>query len=183
MKYKSILKNGLIIFLPLILGGICSILINTKEYQSFNKPPLSPPGIVFPIVWSVLYLLIGISFYLAKKGNSNDKIDLIYYLGLAFNLIWPFIFFNFKFYFIGAMWIVLIIIFLVRLMILYFKVNKIAVYLQIPYLLWLCFALYLNIGVYILNWCKKNSIFFNAILSYPSKRITTPSSKRRILYF
>lgn len=151
MKYKIFFKNALTIFLPLLLGGICSILIKTKEYQSFNKPPLSPPGIVFPIVWSILYILMGISFYLSKKKEENDKINSTYYLGLAINLIWPFIFFNFNLYFIAALWIVLIIIMLIKLMVLYSKVNKLSTYLQIPYLLWLCFALYLNIGVFILN--------------------------------
>ncbi len=151
MKYKSILKNGLTIFLPLILGGICSIFIKTKEYQSFSKPPLSPPGIVFLIVWSILYILMGVSFYLSKRKTNDDKISSTYYLGLAINLIWPFIFFNFNLYLLGAIWIVLIIMLLIKLMILYFKVDKIATYLQIPYLLWLCFALYLNIGVFILN--------------------------------
>lgn len=151
MNIKNIIKDGFIIFLPLILGGICSIFINTSEYKSFYRPPLSPPGIVFPIVWSILYILMGLSFYLSKRKADDKQINLTYYLGLVINLIWPFIFFNFKLYFLGAIWIVFIIITLVRLIILYNKVNKVSAYLQIPYLLWLCFALYLNIGVFILN--------------------------------
>lgn len=151
MKYKKWIINGLTIFLPLILGGITSIFIKTKEYKSFNKPVLSPPGIVFPIVWSILYVLIGISYFLVKRKSDRKDIKINYYLGLLVNFIWPFLFFNFKLYFVGFLWIILIIYLLIKLMIKYFTVDKKACYLQIPYLLWLCFALYLNVGVFILN--------------------------------
>lgn len=151
MKYINYLKNALIIFLPLILAGITSPFIMTNRYKSLVRPPLSPPGWVFPVVWSILYLLMGISYYMAKNSIRDCKTKVIYYLGLAVNLMWSFIFFNFEIYFLAAVWIGLILGLLIYLMAQYYQIKKGSAYLQIPYFIWLLFALYLNIGVFILN--------------------------------
>lgn len=151
MKTNNKLIKLLDIFLPLILGGICSIFIKTNVYKSLVRPPLAPPGWIFPVVWSILYLLMGISFYMAKNEVSDDKMKVNYYIGLAVNLAWPFIFFNARLYLLGALWIVLIIGLLISLLARYYQIKKKAAYLQLPYFFWLLFALYLNIGVVILN--------------------------------
>lgn len=145
MKY---IKKYLPIFIPLILGTIIGLIINTDSYATINKPILSPPSIVFPIVWSILYLIIGYSYY--KSSRSND-INKVYYIQLIINLTWSIIFFNFKLYFIAIIWIMVLIYFVIKMIKLFYKDNKTLGYINIPYLIWLLFALYLTISVYLLN--------------------------------
>lgn len=139
------------IVIPLGLGIITSLLIKTNMYDVINKPELSPPKIVFPIVWTILYILLGISNYLINKNGKKEVPNLIYYIGLGINLIWPFIFFNLKEYLIALIWLIILIVFVVTMIIEYFKINKLSAYLQIPYIIWLLFALYLNYQVFLLN--------------------------------
>lgn len=139
------------IIIPLGLGIIASLLIKTDMYNVINKPELSPPKIVFPIVWTILYILLGISNYLINKNGKKEVPNLIYYIGLGINLIWPFIFFNLKEYLIALIWLIILIVFVVTMIIEYFKINKLSAYLQIPYIIWLIFALYLNYQVFLLN--------------------------------
>lgn len=139
------------IIIPLGLGIITSLLIKTDMYNVINKPELSPPKIVFPIVWTILYILLGISNYLINKNGKKEVPNLIYYIGLGINLIWPFIFFNLKEYLIALIWLTILIVFVVTMIIEYFKINKLSAYLQIPYIIWLIFALYLNYQVFLLN--------------------------------
>lgn len=145
MKY---IKKYLPIFIPLILGTIIGLIINTDSYSTINKPILNPPSIVFPIVWSILYLIIGYSYY--KSSRSND-INKVYYIQLIINLTWSIIFFNFKLYFIAIIWIMVLIYFVIKMIKLFYKDNKLLGYINILYLIWLLFALYLTISVYLLN--------------------------------
>ena len=145
LKY---IKKYFPIFLPLILGTIIGLIINTDSYATINKPILSPPSIVFPIVWSILYLIIGYSYY--KSSRSND-INKVYYIQLIINLTLSIIFFNFKLYFIAIIWIMVLIYFVIKMIKLFYKDNKLLGYINIPYLIWLLFALYLTISVYLLN--------------------------------
>ncbi len=136
------------LFLPLILGTIVGLIINSSEYISLNQPPLAPPSILFPIIWSILYLLMGISYNLTSKTKD---IKFIYYLQLIFNYLWNFIFFAFEMRFLAIIWIIILIFLVIIMIIRFYKDNKLSGYLQIPYLIWLLFALYLSIGIYILN--------------------------------
>ena len=147
----NIKKIALYILIPLGLGFITSLLIKTDLYNEIIKPEFSPPKIVFPIVWTILYILLGLSNYLINKDKKEEVKNLIYYIGLAINLIWPFIFFNAKEYFLALIWLVLLIFFVILMIIEYFKKNELAAYIQIPYILWLIFAFYLNYNVFILN--------------------------------
>lgn len=147
----NIKKIALYILIPLGLGFITSLLIKTDLYNEIIKPEFSPPKIVFPIVWTILYILLGLSNYLINKDKKEEVKNLIYYIGLAINLIWPFIFFNAKEYLLALIWLVLLIFFVILMMIEYFKKNELAAYIQIPYILWLIFAFYLNYNVFILN--------------------------------
>lgn len=142
------MKKLITIFLPLILGGIVGFLTNIDIYSEYTNPPLSPPGIVFPIVWSVLYLLMGISYEISSK---NKEIKFFYYLQLIFNYLWTFIFFTFKLKFLAIIWIIILVILVIYMIKAFYKDNKLSAYLQIPYLIWLLFATYLTIGIYILN--------------------------------
>ena len=146
------MKNFLRIFLPLILGGIVGFVINGFiDYTELVKPPLAPTKIFFPIAWSIIYLLMGISYYLYRK-DFNDKTTIkLYYIQLIVNLLWSIIFFVFKLRFISIIWIILLDILVILTIKSFKKYNKISSYLFIPYLIWSLFATYLTIGIYILN--------------------------------
>lgn len=144
------LKNYFYILLPIILGSIVGLITSKYiDYQYLNKPLLSPPKILFPIMWSIIYILLGISYYLYKK--RNDKTPYLYYIGLFVNLIWSIIFFIFELRFISVLWIILLDILVYLTLKEFKKVNKISFYLNIPYFIWCLFATYLTIGIYILN--------------------------------
>ena len=140
------------IFFPLLIGGIVGLLIsNSIDYQNLIQPPLAPPSILFPIAWTILYLLIGISYYLFRKSNNNLKTISIYYLQLFFNALWSIIFFMWKMRFFSIIWILILVLLIIILIFQFYKDKKVAAYLLIPYLLWVIFATYLNIGIYMLN--------------------------------
>ena len=149
-KKVEIIKS---ILIPVIIGGITGFLIsNFIDYNLINKPPLSPPSIVFPIIWTILYILMGTSYGILKTNNLIDKeTNLIYYTQLLVNITWPIVFFVFKWRFISIIWIILLLALVTYMSINFYKKNKIAGLLQIPYILWTIFATYLTIGVYILN--------------------------------
>lgn len=148
MKQK--LLNAFYIFLPITLGSLVGLLIsNFMDYEILIKPPLAPPKIVFPIAWSIIYLLMGISYYFYKR-RTNDK-NLIYYIQLIVNLLWSIIFFILKWRFISILWIILLDYLVILTMKKFKEYNKVSVYLFIPYLLWILFATYLTIGIFILN--------------------------------
>ena len=139
--------------MPICIGFLIGINSNISAYQVINKPFLSPPGIVFPIVWSILYILLGISSVIIYNSNNKYKNNalLVYFLGLFFNFIWSLIFFNLKGYLLAYIDLILIIIFTIRTILLFNKINKLSAYLLLPYFFWLIFAMYLNLGVYLLN--------------------------------
>lgn len=144
--------KGLQIFLPLILGSLVGLLINSSmDYANLNQPPLSPPGIVFPIAWSILYLLMGIGYYLYRQDYKDNKTIVLYYLNLFFNLTWTFIFFVFKLRGLSILWIIILIGIVLLLIKEFWQTKRASAHCFIPYLLWLIFATYLNIGIFILN--------------------------------
>lgn len=141
---KNLIKN---ILIPVIMGGIIGLIINPfMNYQDLNKPPLSPPGIIFPIVWTILYIIMGYSFY--KQDEQNKT---IYYTQLVVNGLWSIFFFVFKWYLFSFIWIILLIILVIIMIKEFYKVNKLSGLINIPYLIWLIFAAYLSFGVYLLN--------------------------------
>ena len=149
---KDKILNTLRIFLPLILGGIIAFIIkDTIDYTSLNQPPLAPPKITFPIVWTILYFLIGLSYYLYRKENKTRETIILYCIGLFLNLTWTILFFLLKLRLLSIFWITLLIGFTWFLISNYKDQNKISAYLLYPYLIWLIFAAYLNIGIYLLN--------------------------------
>lgn len=147
------IKRIIYSLLPLIGGAIVGLITSGyMDYQDMVKPPLSPPGIIFPIVWTILYILMGISYFLATKNNENNKeLDQIYLLQLLVNFMWPIIFFVLEMYFTAFLWIILLLILVIVMIKELLKVNKVSGYLQIPYLIWLLFATYLNLGITLLN--------------------------------
>ena len=140
-----------------LVGAVSSLLSGnfSSFYSELTRPPLSPPGIIFPIVWVILYAIMGISAYMVYVSDSdedeNKKTLGLYAVQLFVNFMWSIVFFRFEQ--IGAALAVLILlIILVAMMILTFwQIRPLAGYLNIPYLIWLIFATYLNIGILILN--------------------------------
>ena len=141
------------ILIPVILGGLVGLIISGSiDYNSLEKPFLSPPSIVFPIAWTILYILMGISYGILDVNSLVDsKINFIYYLQLFVNLLWPIAFFVLKWRLFSFIWILLLALLIIIMIMKFYKKNKIAAFLQIPYLLWTLYATYLNLFVYILN--------------------------------
>lgn len=139
------------IIILLITFGIAllpTIFINF-DTDSLVKPLFFPPKILFPIVWTILYFLMSISLYLSSKYNKN--LYKVYGIQLILNSLWSPLFFMFKTYLFSTIELLILIIF-VTIMIEEMKLeNKLSAYLQIPYFIWLLFALYLNVSIYILN--------------------------------
>ena len=147
------IKRIIYSLLPIVGGVLVGLIISGyMNYGDIIKPPLSPPSYIFPIVWTILYILMGISYFIATKDNENDKeLNQIYILQLLVNFFWPIIFFVLKMYFTAFFWIILLLILVIIMIKELLKINKISGYLQIPYLMWLLFATYLNIGIFLLN--------------------------------
>lgn len=150
---NNIIKNIFYLFLPIILGGLTGFIISDFiDYELLIKPPLSPPKILFPIAWSIIYILMGISYYLLKKNNKNTKIEsIIYYIQLTINILWSIIFFILKTRLFATIWIILLDIIVIYMLYIFYKKEKLSTYLNLPYLIWILFATYLTIGFYILN--------------------------------
>ena len=141
------------IIVPLTVGGIVGWIISGfMDYNSLEKPFLSPPSIMFPIVWTILYVLMGISYGILKDNNLNDKTtSIIYYVQLGVNALWPIAFFVLKWRLFAFVWIIFLVFLVGTMVIQFYEKNKISGLLQIPYLLWSLFASYLNISNYLLN--------------------------------
>lgn len=150
---KKFLYSLFYLFFPLIIGGIVALLIrNNIDYNILNKPIFAPPKIIFPIAWTIIYFLLGISYYLYKKDyKENSFTDKLYYLALFVNALWSIIFFLWKLRFLAILWIILLDILVITLLIIFFNKKPISAYLNIPYLIWILFATYLTIGIYFLN--------------------------------
>lgn len=143
----------LYILTPLIGGSIVGLIINKSiDYNYLVNPPLSPPSYLFPIVWSILYLLIGISYYIYRKNNNDNLLTIkLYYIQLILNYLWSIIFFTLKLRTLAVIWIIVLAITIIYLMIRFYKEERTSFYLFIPYILWVLFATYLNIGIVVLN--------------------------------
>lgn len=141
------------ISIPVLVGVVIGILISgSMDYNSLEKPFLAPPSIVFPIVWTVLYVLMGVSYGILKDRSLVDSnIDFIYYLQLFVNALWPIAFFIFKWRLFAFFWIILLAILVAIMIVRFYQKDKISGLLQIPYLLWTLFATYLNLSIYLLN--------------------------------
>lgn len=145
------------IALPLIVGWISSLITqgSMEVFETINKPYLSPPGWVFPVVWTILYILMGIASYIVlTSGQSQYKINTalaVYLIQLAFNFVWPIIFFNAQKYLLAFVWLIVLWVLILITTVLFGNISKTAGKLMIPYLLWVTFAGYLNYSIYMLN--------------------------------
>lgn len=149
---KKFKKIAMYILTPLIVGFIGYMLGGKPEiYSSINKPYFAPPRFLFPIFWTIIYVLLGIGAYIISNYKNNKKALTVYYIGLFVNSLWSLFFFRLNLFLFSALWILLLLFIIAYMFTLFIKFNKTAAYLQIPYILWLIFAFILNYSIYILN--------------------------------
>lgn len=142
------------LLLPLAVGGLAAFLTRNSMdlFAMVKKPPLSPPGWLFPVVWTILYLLMGFASYLVLVAEKPGRTAWKFYLAqLAFNFVWPILFFHLQMYLLSFVWLLLLWILILVTILWFTRSSRLAGYLLIPYLLWVTFAGYLNLGIYILN--------------------------------
>ncbi len=141
------------ILIPVLVGLIIGLITSgAMNYSTLQKPPLAPPSILFPIVWTILYTLMGVSYGILKVNNqTNQEIDFIYYLQLGVNALWSIIFFSLKWRFFAFLWIILLLVLIINMTIKFYNKNQLSGLLQIPYTIWVAFATYLNFAIYLIN--------------------------------
>ncbi len=142
------------IAVPLAVGILSALLTRNsmQTFDSINKPELAPPGWLFPVAWTILYILMGIASYLvviSRKPNGSALIT--YGLQLLFNFFWSIIFFNRSLYLFAFIWLVILWLLILKTTIQFYQISEPAGVLMIPYLLWVAFAGYLNFSIYLLN--------------------------------
>jgi tryptophan-rich sensory protein len=153
---RTVLTFVIAIVIPLAIGGFSAFLTrdNMNIYEEINTPPLSPPSFLFPVVWTILYVLMGIASYLVctsgKPARSKTALT-VYGIQLAFNFLWSIIFFSVKAYLFAFIWLVILLALIIINAVLFYRIDKKAGYLLIPYILWVTFAGYLNFAIYLLN--------------------------------
>ena len=150
---KKIVSFIIISLITLAIVSIGSIFSNTEIYGEFTKPFFAPPSWLFGIVWPILYVLMIVSAWLVYNTEDVDvKLPLkLYLFQLVLNSIWPIIFFNFELYLLAFVWLCMLLFFVIYMAYEFYKVNKLAGLLQIPYILWLIFAGVLNFAIFLLN--------------------------------
>lgn len=142
--------------IPLAVGGLGALLSGgMSDYGAMVKPPLSPPGWVFPIAWSILYLLMGYASYrVLESGATKEEITkalTLYGLQLLANFIWPLLFFGGGWFLLSFFWLIALWVLILLTIRAFSKIDETAGNLLLPYILWVTFAAYLNFGIYLLN--------------------------------
>ena len=137
-----------------ILSGFLSMTA-PNTYENFNKPSFSPPGWVFPVVWTILYFIMALAAYRiymkGKSDNTTRKALLLYGIQLLLNFFWSIIFFRFRLYAIAFLELLILLVFILKTTFEFFKVDKLSAYLMIPYIAWVSFAGVLNYSIWMLN--------------------------------
>ena len=151
-RYKTLILQ---VVLALVAGGIASLLGGETAplYERLQSPPLSPPGWVFPVVWTVLYVLMGLAAGLVARSADVDRDSalLFYYVQLGMNVLWPLLFFRFAWLLVAAIWLLLLTAAVYATWRRFRAIHPVSGWLLVPYLLWCVFALYLNVGFSVLN--------------------------------
>jgi len=158
-RMKALIKKPLFISIaiPLAVGGLSSLLTHgsMEAFHQLRQPPLTPPDWVFPVVWALLYTLMGVASFLVYTANATPQMRysalIAYGVMLVFNFIWPLLFFRLGVRLVAFVWLLLLFGLIAFTASLFYRVRKTAGALFIPYLLWTAFAGYLNFGVYWLN--------------------------------
>ena len=158
MSKKINIKSLVIcIAVPLAVGGLAALITmgSMRDFAALNQPPLSPPGWLFPVVWTVLYILMGIASYIVLEVPSSPEATKeafkVYFLQLAFNFFWSIIFFTLGAYEIAFAWLLALLALIVSTTARFWRVDRTAGILMLPYIAWVCFAGYLNLAISYLN--------------------------------
>lgn len=156
--WKKIKPYVISIAIAFAVGGLSSLLTknNMEVYNTINRPALAPPMWLFPVVWSILFILMGISSALiwVKRGENREEAFSalrVYGLQLVVNFFWTIIFFNMQAYLFAFIWLILLWVLIIIMIVQFRKISPLAGWLQIPYLLWVTFAGYLTLMIYLLN--------------------------------
>lgn len=154
MKKINFKRLIIITIITFVVGSFFSwfTMNNMDTFKELEKP-VNVPAILFPIVWSILYLLMSISCYIITRSNNDSKGKALVWYGiqLVINSLWSLIFFGFGAYLFAFIWIILLLITVVIMIAKFYNIDKRAAYINIPYILWILFAGYLNFGIYLLN--------------------------------
>lgn len=153
VRMKSLIKN---LAIPLILGALAGFLTSgdVKEFMATaSQPFFAPPGWLFPVVWTILYALMGFAAYVIENTASprKSKALIIYYIQLFFNFVWSFIFFSSGNYLFAFIWIIALWLLIIATILEFKMIKNRAAYILIPYLIWVTFAAVLNFSIYLLN--------------------------------
>ena len=155
MKHRTALTYAVSIVAALAVGGLSALLTgdSMEQYGAYLLPPLAPPGWLFPVVWTVLFILMGVSsamVYLSSDDCRRDAL-LIYAFQLFLNLGWSVLFFSFGLLLAAFVWLLVLAAVIVVMVAMFFAIRPAAGILQIPYFLWVLFAGYLNLAIFLLN--------------------------------
>ena len=152
MQWK---KLFVCIAIPLAVGGISAVISRggISAFENVIKPPLTPPAWLFPLCWTILYVLMGVASYLVAVSDEilRGNALLCYGVQLILNFVWPLIFFDLSLYLLAFVWLVMLLALIILTIFSYSKIRRTAAYLQIPYALWVTFAGYLNLAIWLLN--------------------------------
>ena len=154
MKWKSLLIS---VAVPLLVGALSALASGgaMSGFAMLNKPSFSPPAWLFPVVWTILYILMGVASYLVIDSDASEektkKAITVYAVQLVFNFFWSIIFFNLEQYLFAFFWLLALLFLVVYTTVLFYDISKKAGYLMIPYIIWLIFAGILNFAIFILN--------------------------------
>ena len=157
ISIRTITALFICLLLPLAIGGISGYATASgihDWYITLHKPSFNPPNYLFGPVWTLLYLLMGVSLFIIWRSNQGRKRNealKIFAIQITFNFLWSFLFFKFNLVGVAFMDILVIWFSIVLMIFIFRRVNKIAAYLQIPYLLWVTFATTLNGAIWLLN--------------------------------
>ena len=155
MKHRKYWIELAFILLTLAVGGLSALFVSRgmPPYEAAAKPPLTPPSLAFPIVWSLLYLLMGYGAARVWLSGRPGRTAAITAFGvqLALNFFWSLWFFGLQWRLFAFVWLLLLIAAILWMIRAFAPLDRTAARLQIPYLLWVCFAAYLNLGVWLLN--------------------------------
>ncbi|WP_251861717.1 TspO/MBR family protein [Clostridium sp. Marseille-Q2269] len=159
-KVKHWKDIKLLIFIVIAIESLGLIsgflgMVDKNLYTKLIKPAFSPPGWVFPVVWTILYLLMAVALYKiiikGKQGEDISKALVYFFIQLALNFLWTIIFFRFRLYGVAFLELLLLLIFILLTTFEFYKIDKVAAYLMIPYIIWVSFAGILNYSIWILN--------------------------------
>lgn len=150
-------RPAVCIAIPLGVGGLTALLTrgSMELFAVLKQPPLSPPAWLFPVAWTILYILMGLAScrVLSSTAPREDIRTALWLYGiqLAVNFVWPILFFNGQWFLIAFLWLMLLWILIIVTTVKFYRIDRMAGDLLLPYLLWTTFAAYLNLGIFVLN--------------------------------